>query len=283
MKSSGIVIFAQNNKDVDYVKIATFAARRARQYLDLPVSLITDSPEWLQTSQPDHPFDEVIKVESVTSSQHRTFSDGSLTSKHLEWKNYSRNQSYELSPYYKTLVIDCDYILSSDTLKHAFTRDAEFQIYSSSLDLAGWRNNLEFERINMYSVPFYWATAFVFEKTPLVESFFNLISYIKSHWEYYRMLYSIDSVLYRNDFAFSIAMNIMNGKTSNLFATELPGKMVFCKDTDVLVNINNDEMHFLLEKKDHKGEYILSKTNGLDVHIMNKFSLGRFIDGGTGV
>ena len=42
-------------------------------------------------------------------------------------------------------------------------------------------------------------------------------------------------------------------------------------------------MHFLLEKKDFAGEYTLTKTSSLDVHVMNKFSLTRFIDGGTGV
>lgn len=283
MKTDGILIFAQNNKSVDYVKLATFAARRASYYLNLPVSLVTDSAGWLETSQPDHPFDEVISIESSASPQFKTFSDGSLSSTQLEWKNYSRNQAFELSPYYKTLVIDSDYIISSDLLLKSFSRDTDLQIYSSCVDLANWRNPNEFKRINNYSVPFYWATAFVFEKTKSMQAFFDLVAYIKLNWEYYRMIYNIDSVLFRNDFAFSIAINIMNNKTGNGFAIDLPGKMNFIKDTDILVDIDNENMHFLLEKKDHRGEYIASKTSGLDVHVMNKFSLGRFIDGGAGV
>ena len=283
MKDAGIIIFAQNNSHIDYVNLAVFAARRVQQYLDLPVSLITDSPDWLEKTHPDHPFDRVIQIEPTPNAQTKPFNDGSLSSKHLEWKNYTRNRAYELTPYYKTLVIDSDYIICSDTLKSAFLVDAEFQIYSSSMDLAEWRSTDEFTRINRYSIPFYWATTFLFEKTPLVERFFDLISYIKLNWDYYRSLYNIDVKLYRNDFAFSIALHILNGKSSSQFSTELPGKLVYTKDKDILVSIDDQKITFLLEKKDYNGEYILSKTSSLDVHVMNKFSLSRFINGGSGV
>jgi hypothetical protein len=59
--------------------------------------------------------------------------------------------------------------------------------------------------------------------------------------------------------------------------------MIYAKDTDVLVSTNDTTMKFLIEKKNYLGEYILAKTQGLDVHVMNKSSLSRYIDGGTGV
>jgi hypothetical protein len=281
--SQGIVIFAQNNADVDYIKLATFSANQAKQYLDLPVSLITDSRGWLEKSQPNHPFDQIIDVEYTSASQRKSFFDGSLTSKNLEWRNFARNLAYDLTPYDTTLVIDSDYIINSDNLKLAFARDIDFQIYSKSMDLASWRNTEEFDRVNMYSIPFYWATAFIFQKNKITKSFFNLIAYIKSNWNYYRILYNIDSTLFRNDYAFSIAIHIMNEKGLNSFAMELPGSMVYTKDKDLLVSSVDNKMKFLLEKKDYPGEYILAKTQGLDIHVMNKFSLSRFIDGGSGV
>jgi hypothetical protein len=88
---------------------------------------------------------------------------------------------------------------------------------------------------------------------------------------------------FRNDFAFSIAIHIMNGKSNGGFATELPGTMSYVLDKDILLDISNDKMKFLVEKQYHFGEYTLAKTTGLDVHVMNKFSLSRFIEGGTGV
>ena len=97
------------------------------------------------------------------------------------------------------------------------------------------------------------------------------------------MLYNIDTALYRNDYAFSIAIHIMNGKTNGQFVSELPGKMVYILDRDVIVDHKDNNMQFLVEKQDYLGEYIAVKTTGIDVHVMNKFSLLRLIDGGTGV
>jgi hypothetical protein len=180
-------------------------------------------------------------------------------------------------------VIDSDYILNSDVLKPALDLDYDFQIYQNSFDLALGRDLAEFKTINQYSIPFFWATVFIFQKNPLTEVFFNLIDYIKANWTYYRTLYTIDSPVFRNDFAFSIAIHIMSGNTANSFATELPGKMTYTADTDILVTAEGNNMQFLVEKKNYPGEYLISKTSGLDIHVMNKYSLVRFIDGGSGV
>lgn len=75
----------------------------------------------------------------------------------------------------------------------------------------------------------------------------------------------------------------MNGKTNGQFAVELPGKMVYAMDRDILVSIDGNKMKFLIEKKDFLGEYLAAKTTGLDVHVINKLSLSRYIDGGSGV
>ncbi len=278
----GAVFFAQNNGAIDYVKLANFAAIRVKEFLDIPVSIVTDSPDWLNKSCPNHPFENIIVVPEEESYK-KEFYDGSLTSKPYNWKNLSRPKIYEITPYEKTLVLDSDYIINSNILKIALDRDVEFQIYKKSFDLSTWRDPAPFTRINSYSIPFYWATVFIFEKSPVSEAFFDLVNYIKINWVYFRMLYNIDPPMFRNDFAFSIAIHIMNGKTNGGFATELPGKMTYSLDRDVLVSMNQTEMKFLIEKKDHLGEYILAKTNGLDVHVMNKFSLSRCVDRSTGV
>jgi hypothetical protein len=280
--STGALIFAHNNPGVDYIKLAVFAARRVKEHLDIPVSLITDDVAWLAQMHPDHPFDQVIKTDVGLATQ-KTFYDGSLSSKKFEWKNVTRNQAYDLTPYDKTLVLDSDYIISSDILKLALCKDEIFQIYKKSFDIAGWRDTRSFQRINAYSIPFYWATVFVFEKNAITQAFFDLVSYIKENWLYFRVLYSIETTTFRNDFAFSIAIHIMNGKTNGEFAVELPGTMTYIHDRDLLLNISKDKMNFLIEKKDHLGEYIAAKTTGIDVHVMNKSSLIRVIDGGQHV
>jgi hypothetical protein len=281
--TTGSIIFAQNNSTVDYVKLAIFSAIKIKQHLSIPVSLVTDIKSWVEDTYPDHPFDKIIEIPNDTTIQKKHFHDGTLSSHKLEWKNQLRSSVYDLTPYDRTLVVDSDYLLNSDILKSALANEYDFQIYRNSFDLAGWRNNDEFKRINQYSIPFYWATVFIFNKNTITENFFNLVAYIKSNWLYFRNLYSIESSIFRNDFAFSIAIHIMNEKTAGNFAVELPGIMTYITDRDFLVTIKDKSIQFLLEKKDHPGEYIASKTQGLDIHVMNKLSLGRFIDGGSGV
>ena len=281
--TTGAIIFAQNNGGIDYVKLANFAASKIKQHLDIPVSLITDSSKWLSANFPEHNFDQIITLPKDTNSQTKKFSDGKMAYKVLEWKNLSRNQVYNLTPYDKTLVIDSDYIINSSVLKSALALDHNFQIYKNSFDLAWGRASSEFKTINQYSIPFFWATVFIFQKTPSTEMFFNLINYIKFNWTYYRTLYSIDAPVFRNDYAFRIAIHIMSGSTTNSFAVELPGTMTYSADTDILVTAKNNNMQFLVEKKNYPGEYLMAKTSGIDVHVMNKYSLSRFIDGGNGV
>jgi hypothetical protein len=281
--STGAIIFAQNNSSIDYIKLAVFAAERISKYIEIPVSLITDNKSWLEKNYPNHMFEQIIELDNLPSNQQKKFHDGSMAHKFLEWKNHSRSQIYNLTPYDTTLVIDSDYIINSNTLKSALDRDHDLQIYKNSFDLTDWRSVDEFKRINQYSVPFYWATTFIFQKNDIMENFFNLIEYIKSNWNYFRILYNIVSNTYRNDFAFSIAIHIMNGKTNGNFAVELPGKMVYATDRDILVDAIDNKMKFLVEKKNHFGEYILAKTEGLDVHVMNKYSLDRVITGDTNV
>lgn len=116
-----------------------------------------------------------------------------------------------------------------------------------------------------------------------MEAFFSIVEYIRDNWFYFKALYNISSNTFRNDIAFSIAIHIMNGKTNGEFATELPGSLVYAMDTDFLVSTDDTKMKFLVEKQNYMGEYTLVKTTGLDVHVMNKHSLSRYIDGGSGV
>lgn len=273
--SRGALIFAQNNSEIDYTKLAVFAALRIERYLNIPVSIVTDSKEWLLKSQPlaRELFDRIIPL-NVDTIQTKKFFDGTLTSKTLTWKNLSRVDCYELSPYDETLVIDSDYVVSSKNLSKIWKSKYDFLIYKDSFDLAQWRDIRSFNYINQLSIPFYWATVFYFKKTSYTRAFFNIIQHIRENYAYYRVLYNIDSTVFRNDFAFSIAISIMGEE----FVGSLPGKMNYALDRDLLVNLKDDAMQFLVEKKNYAGEYIATKTTGLDVHVMNKYSLTRIID-----
>jgi hypothetical protein len=281
--TTGAILFAQNNQSIDYTRMAIFAADRIQEYLEIPVSLITDDRTYLLEKFPNHKFDNIIDIPLTGIAQHRKFFDGSLTSKTATWKNLSRSSVYDLTPYDTTIVLDSDYIINSKVLKPALELEHDFQIYKHSFDLAGYRSSSAFVRINDYSIPFYWATVFIFKKNVTMESFFILLDHIKENWIYFRTLYTVDSPTFRNDIAFSIAIHIMNGKSNGEFAIELPGKMTFISDKDYLITTDGSTMKFLIEKENYFGEYTAVNTKGIDVHVMNKYSLSRYIDGGMGV
>jgi hypothetical protein len=273
--SKGVLIFAQNNSEIDYARISLFAAEQVKRHLNVPVSLVTDSKDWLLQSQPHalDVFDQIITTWTDTE-QTKQFHDGTLAAKTVTWKNLNRSDCYELTPYDETLVIDSDYIINSSNLSKIWNNTNDFLIYEQSFDLAQWRDTSSFTYLNQYSIPFYWATAFYFKKTISNESFFLIVKHIKSNWSYYRAIYNIDSTVFRNDFAFSIAIHMMGTD----FAHTLPGKMCYTLDRDILVDMEDTSMQFIVEKKNYAGEYIATKTTDLDMHVMNKYSLIRFLN-----
>ncbi len=275
--TKGFLIFAQNNPDIDYCKLAVYCAKRIKLYMDIPVSIVTDSPDWLRESQPDADkiFDKIITFYSNTT-QTKKFHDGSMFYKKLEWKNLSRVDAYELSPYDQTIVLDSDYIVSSNFLEKLFQSNNDIMLFRKSYDLAQWRDTSSFEYISK-SIPFYWATVLYFTKSKEAKLLFTLVKLIRDNWQYYRSLYKIDSSIYRNDYAFSLAIHIINGNIDFDFVGTIPGTKFYTLDKDLLIKVDNSTLKFLVEKEKYHGEYICTQTKSVDVHVMNKYSIARII------
>lgn len=277
-KTKGVLLIARNNGQLDYVKQAVFLANRIKEYLNLPVSIMTDSPDYLRSKFNKNVFDQIINIEYNTDQNPRFYFDGSLSYKLTEFRNRMRAKSYNLSPYNETILMDTDYIVSNNTLLKCFMSSADLMMFKKSQDIANVRNSREFKYITDVGIDFYWATVVFFRKTEINEIFFNLIDYIEEEWDHFRSVYQIDTTTFRNDFAFSIAVHIMNGFQSGNFVSQLPGKHLYTIDKDVLLNIKEDRMTFLVEKEKYVGEYTAISTKGQSVHVMNKFSLERSID-----
>ena len=278
MSNKGAFLIARNNGHIDYVKQAVFLARRIKQYLDIPVTIATDSTEYLETAFGINDFDNVINLDQTANANMRYFFDGTLSKKTASFKNANRANVYELSPYDETLLLDTDYIISNDLLKSVFTSKSDLLIYKKSNDVAKVRDETEFDKISDTSVDFYWATVVYFKKSESNKIFFDLIKHIEQEWNHYRRVYQITSSLFRNDFAFSIAIHMMNGFQTGTFAQQLPGSMLYTTDKDILWQLNEDEMMFLVEKNGYLGEFTALKTTGQNIHVMNKISLDRIID-----
>lgn len=70
----------------------------------------------------------------------------------------------------------------------------------------------------------------------------------------------------------------MNGYQNGSWAHNLPGKLYYTIDKDILLEHTDTEMKFLIEKEKYRGEYTVMKTNGINVHVMNKFSISRILN-----
>lgn len=278
--SRGVVLFAQNNHTIDYVKQAVYCAKKIKKHLNLPVAIATDNPEYLKDTFPYYSkyVDNIIQLEWYACTQKRTFKDGTMSTRDLEWRNHNRNTIFDITPFDETLVMDTDFIIGNDILLNAFETDQDFLIYRHITDLNQDRpDEFRFNKISDRSVDMYWATVFYFKKTERTKLFFDLVTHIKENWNFYRLTYQIPMKTYRNDFSFSIAIHILNGFQRTSWPKVLPGKLWFTSDADVLVKMDEEQYTFLLDKKDWLGHYTLGKIKDANIHIMNKFSLDRAI------
>jgi|TARA_E500000081_G_scaffold124869_1_gene131176 hypothetical protein len=272
--SNGVLCFAHNNGKVNYLQQAEELAKRVKQHLNLPTTLVTSTSSELQNPTL---FDKVIEIADNNENVKRYY-NGTLSHQRLSFKNNDRVKSYELSPYDTTLVLDTDYIICNDVFNNAFNSVHDFQIYRDGVDLCNWRKYAEFEYINDTGIPFYWATCFCFKKTTETKIFFDLLQHLVKNWKHYEQVYNLGSRNFRNDHVFSIAIHMMNGFEDNDWAKILPGKMFYTLDRDIITKIKNNTLTFLLQKEKYNGEYVLASTKDINVHVMNKFSLGELIN-----
>lgn len=278
--SKGVLLIALNNDQIDYIKQALFCAKQVKKYLNLPVALATDNIEYLKKAYPFYTtyIDDLIVLDSYQTNQNKIYRDGMYSRKILPWRNHYRIKSFSITPYDETLVMDTDYIINNKTLLNCFKSHEDFLIYKSYKDINPGRKEPSFERVSDRSIDMVWATIFYFKKTKTTEFFFELINHIYDNWHFYRLIHQIPSVNFRNDYAFSIAIHMLNGFQKSDWPKSLPGKFWTTTDADILLEFKNDEFKFLLDNTDDKGQFYAGKVQGLNIHIMNKFSLNRIID-----
>ena len=279
--SKGIIIFAQNNEYVNYAETACACAGLARKNLSLfdEICLITNT-ETLEQNETliNEYFDRIIVTNSFQPDNRRLFKDTTDKTEYASFKNMSRSEVYELSPYDETLVIDGDYFIMNDVLDQVWNSENDLMINCHYRDVSG-RHKEHIEYIDNFSIPMYWATVVYFKKSDYAENLFTLISHIKHNYKYYYYLYNCSGSLYRNDFAFSMALHILNGSVA-FDVPSLPIRYLnnsFDIDDIFRVNSHNDIIMYCADAE-RITEHILSRFTNTDLHIMNKKAIARFID-----
>jgi hypothetical protein len=274
--SKGVVLFALNNERVDYFDLASFCATQITKHLKLPVTVVTDENTYERKKEYFHLFDNVVPIKiNYKHVSEKRFQNGFYDSALVNYRNNARYQIYDLTPYDETLVIDVDVIIGNDSWLNVFKSDEVLLISQTSQDINFDRGKeKQFTYISDESIPFYWATVFYFKKCDLTRKYFNLVRFIQENWDYYRRLHMCKSELFRNDYAFSIALNMLSNYGEYKWWGDLPGKIYHSMDTDVLLDFNKDtEECKMLVRHGTKKTHSYQSVKGLNLHIMNKLSL----------
>ena len=279
--SKGIIIFAQNNEYVNYAEQACACAGYARKNLSLfdEICLITNA-ETLESNETliNEYFDRVIVSDSFQPDNIRLFKDTVDKLEYASFKNMGRSEVYDLSPYDETLVIDADYFIMNDILDQVWDSENDVMINCKYRDVSG-RHKENIEYLDNFSIPMYWATVFYFKKSDYTRHLFTLINHIKYNFKYYYYLYNCTGNLFRNDFAFSMALHILNGGVE-FEVPRLPIEYLnnsFDLDDIYRVNSHNDIIMFCATPESSE-RHVLTRFTKTDLHIKNKKAVERCTD-----
>jgi len=264
--STGALIFAFNNDDIDYLSMANWSAANIRRHLGIGTTVVTDN-----TRVPDNfNFEQVIVVDKELGGQ-RHFSDIGHT---VPWYNANRVDAYRLTPYDQTLVLDADYIVASSKLKVLFNSNLDFVCHRTAWDITGPGYFDESNWFGNYKLPMWWATVMLFRKSNTAQYIFDSMQMIKNNWQHYRNLYGIQRSTYRNDYALSIALGIVNGHT--LAVDSIPWDLATIMPDHAITQLAQDS--FDIHWVDVKGARRNIGFFGTDLHVMGKKHLGKIIE-----
>jgi hypothetical protein len=254
--TKGVLLFAFNSGHVDYFDMACRTAKRINFFLNLPVTVITDSNT--DTSKYPLVFDNIKIIESDTTN----------TKDNKVWINKGRHNAYELTPYDQTLVIDTDYLINSNMLLKVFDLPTDFAC-PNKCHFLGHETEIP-EMISSTYVPTMWATVMYFKKTDKVKQLFDMIKMVESNYQHYVNLYNITSLMYRNDFALTIALRTIYGQTEDI-RNYIPWKLVHLPK-DIQIHKDSKTKFTILTKKEllNKTRYQYSIINEVDFHILDK-------------
>jgi hypothetical protein len=268
-KMKGILIYAFNNESINYFRQAVWCADRITRYLNLPVTIVTDEFSIGNTKHTHN-----IIISRAESGGHRVFNPGTNSNSDT-WYNGNRFQSYNLSPYDQTIVLDSDYVVCSDQLLTLFDTSVEITAMKHVYDVTNRDQFSPYVSISdSRGLHHYWATVLYFRKGQVAQDFFDILTMIKQNYLHYANLYSFRTAPFRNDFAVSIALNTIYGHIPDAIPT-IPWSManVF---SDVELSTVDQKTFDLFYNVDDKPRTV--RMTGQDFHFMNKRSLAKIYE-----
>jgi hypothetical protein len=285
---SGILLIAYNNGKIDYEKLALVAARCVKLHMtNNHVTLLTDQPTFdaltaeLTPALAAETFDHII-IDNVTHERNtRTHRDSPWNEFTTQFNNKNKHSIFNKSPYNKTLMIDVDYLIGNDTLDAIFDTDSEVAMYKTALSVRNYQPRIWEQKLHPDGIDMWWSTAVYWRSdSELAKLFFGVWEHVKENYNYYKWLYKFPGVLFRTDYAVSIAVHILNGHRQGNLIHELPGKVMrFSEQIDDIADFKeiNDIILVCPDPKE-LWKNIASRVKNENVHVMNKMAILRHYD-----
>lgn len=258
--SKGVILFAHNTPKTDYFKMATITAQRINHFLNLPVSVVTNTS--IDVNNYDYKFDNVYYADKDESNK----KDKEV------WMNKGRFRCWEYTPYDETIVLDTDYMVNSSKLLNVFDYYDDFATHNTTSFLM--RPDAPQERMSNFSYNTLWATVMFFKKTSRTKQLFQCLEMVQQNYDHYANIHNFVAGLYRNDYGLSMALRAVNGQTE-CKRDYIPWPLLHVgQNTHVYRNDNwiyNTEYTVLFDNWTRgkiRKEYITVKDT--DFHVMNK-------------
>jgi hypothetical protein len=256
----GILLFAFNTPNVNYVEMAVETTKRSNYFLNLPVTLITDNIS--AGSIKDYIFDNILFASAQTENNKNN----------MPWYNKGRYRAFELTPYDETIILDTDYLINSDRLLHIFDCYDDFCCHNSTSFLM--QPNLGQEYLSNLSFQTLWATVIAFKKTRRTQHIFECLEMVQNNYEHYENIHKFIGGVFRNDFSLTLALRIANGHIDNK-QDIIPWNLIHSgrnttlyKNTDKTFNTEYTVMFDNWRNGKIRKEYTIIKD--CDFHVMNK-------------
>lgn len=270
----GICIFAYNNSEIDYVNLAKITAQYVKQHLDLPVTLITDegSIDWFEQSQGidiDQVFDDVVMTTEHLDNNPRIHYDSPYTEFQAPFRNGNKHKIWSYSPYEQTILLDVDYIVTSNQLLSAFDTPG-VTMFRNAQDI---ENRLPKEReqyLFSFGIPMWWSTVVAFDRSEFSKLFFETWAHVADNYSYYQMLYNFPGHLFRTDYCVSVAVHILNGMADGDAVDDFGFPMIYMDQKDDVIKVTDDSIAFLSNDRESHWENTAVKLTKTDIHVMNK-------------
>lgn len=258
----GALLFAFNSPKFNYYSMAEATAKRINHFLDLPVTVVTDS-ESLPSSTA-YTFDKII----TTAPDKDNVRDWGV------WINKGRYQAFEFSPYDETILLDTDYMVNSDTLNRAFDLPTDFCCHDTTSFLM--QPGVPQEVLSSMSFQTMWATVVRFNKTKRAEQIFGCLEMVQKNFAHYAQIHGFIANTFRNDYALTLALRIANGHVVPK-ADIIPWNLVHVgkntsvyRDSDDEFNTQYTVLYDNWKRGKIRKEYITIKD--FDFHVMDKAS-----------